>query len=143
MGRTELLFKPSMEECVKAAVSHKMPEAEGRKFFYHYESNGWRVGKLPMQSFAGAMGGWYERWMERTGGSAPNPATNGKDHPPVLSGPMVVVRQKEYERLIVRMNQLRDGVEAHASGMTPKAREEWNGLVARKKQLKKELGIVV
>ncbi len=52
---------PTIEECKLLAVKSGMPEVEGEKFFNHYESNGWRVGKNLMKSVNGSMAGWKLR----------------------------------------------------------------------------------
>jgi hypothetical protein len=144
-ARTEMLLRPSMEECIAAAAKcdPPMPAAEGRKFFYHYESNGWKVGKVVMKSFAGSMGGWHERWLERTGGNSPQGNGNGDHGPAPMTGAQLMLKQKEYERILARQKQIRDSYDSHADCMRPSDRAEWLKLVARKKLLKAELGIVI
>ncbi len=135
-SRTTMLLNPSLEECVKAAVGCGMPEAEGRKFFYHYESNGWRVGKLPMKSFAGAMGGWYERWLERQSHQLVNGNGNG------INGAAMVVLGREYERVITAMDKIKATYGDH---QTWRERDvaDWKKLATRKAELRQQLGIRV
>lgn len=56
--------RPSIDEVKLMGAKAGMPDSESEKFFHHYESNGWRVGKNPMRSLAGAIGGWVARWRE-------------------------------------------------------------------------------
>jgi len=58
--------KPSLDEVKLAMEKAGLPEKEAIKFFNHYESNGWRVGKNPMKSFPHAVGNWAVNFHERT-----------------------------------------------------------------------------
>ncbi len=136
VARTEMMFHPSIEECVKAAVSHGMPEAEGRKFFFHYESNGWKVGKIPMKSFAGAMGGWNERWLERGGVPAGSSNGNGNHPPKPLSGADKMIKRDEYQRVVDRLKQL-------DNDFFPTYPDEKKVLRARRDELRKALGVLI
>jgi len=62
---TPLLIKPTIEEIRLAASKIGLPETEADKFFYHYESNGWKVGRVKMASVNGALAGWRIRWQEK------------------------------------------------------------------------------
>lgn len=53
------------------------PRTEADKFWNHYDSNGWKVGKNKMVSLAGAVGGWICRWREN--GSNTKPSRQGHD----------------------------------------------------------------
>lgn len=150
MARTEMLLTPSMDECVKMAIAQGMPEAEGRKFFYHYESNGWKVGKLPMKSVAGAMGGWHERWLER-GASPPTgkfqstfsnglAVGNGNGVSP-LSGADKMIKSDEYRRVLERMKVIVNSYDTN-NEMRAADRAEMRNLKARRDELRKVLGIV-
>lgn len=58
--------KPSCEECEGYAKEIGMPSDEGRKFFDHFTSNGWKVGgKSPMRDWRAALRTWKGRWEER------------------------------------------------------------------------------
>lgn len=72
---------PSIEEVMLAASKTGLPESEAEKFFYHYESNGWKVGKNPMKSWQSALGGWKVRWQQAggTNQTASNTADSMKD----------------------------------------------------------------
>lgn len=56
--------KPSLEETKIAASKIGLPPIEGEKFFYYYESNGWRVGRNPMKQLTAALANWKRRWQE-------------------------------------------------------------------------------
>lgn len=62
---TPLLIKPTIQEIRLAATKIGLPETEADKFFYHYESNGWKVGRVKMASLNGALAGWKIRWQEK------------------------------------------------------------------------------
>jgi hypothetical protein len=73
--------RPSIEEIKSRAHEIGLPETEAFKFHAYYESNGWRVGKNPMQSWRGAMQTWkisfeegrYERTNQQHGGQHSQP----------------------------------------------------------------------
>lgn len=48
---------PSLNE-VKEAIKEKQYSVNPNRFFNHYESNGWRVGKNPMKSWKAALANW-------------------------------------------------------------------------------------
>lgn len=149
MARTEMLLTPSMAECVQMALAHDMPEAEGRKFFYHYESNGWKVGKLPMKSVAGAMGGWHERWLERGASPPTNKFQGGFSNGlavgngnGALSGADKIIKSDEYRRVLERMKVIANSYDSH-NEMRPADRAENMKLRKRRDELRKELGIII
>lgn len=49
---------PFFEEVQNYFIEKKYPALEAEKFFYHYESNGWLVGKTPMQNWQAAAENW-------------------------------------------------------------------------------------
>jgi hypothetical protein len=57
--------KHTLEEVMLLAAKAGLPDNEAKKFFHHYESNGWHVGKNPMKSLPGAMANWKLRYEER------------------------------------------------------------------------------
>lgn len=130
-----MMLPPSMEECIELATKQKppMPESEGRKFFFHYESIGWKVGKLPMKSLAGAMGGWHERWKEKHG-------HNGG--PPRLSVADKILKREEYNRVLERIKTIQNSYDSH-NEMRMSDREQMIKLRNRANQLRKELGLMV
>jgi hypothetical protein len=131
--RTEMMLPPTMQECVRAALELDMPESEGRKFYFHYESNGWTVGRVPMVSFASAMGGWHERWL--AGGSNNRPA-------PALSGVDKMILREEYNRVIERIVMIGRSYDSHVE-MRQKDREELKQLRKRRDELRKTLGVII
>ncbi len=54
---------PTFEEVVFFFLEQKFPESEAKKFYNHYQSNGWLVGgKSPMKDWKAAS----EKWMTNT-----------------------------------------------------------------------------
>jgi hypothetical protein len=53
--------RPTLEECQLHAAKIGLSDIEAQKFFHYYESNGFKVGKMPMVSWHGAMAGWKLR----------------------------------------------------------------------------------
>lgn len=66
--KTGMLIPPSLEEVQLAAAKIGLPDHEAQKFFYYYESNGWRVGKNKMVSFVSALSHWKLVWLEGRNG---------------------------------------------------------------------------
>lgn len=56
--------KPDIDEVKAKAVEMGMPATEGEKFFDYYESNGWRVGKVPMKKWTSALANWKRNWLK-------------------------------------------------------------------------------
>jgi hypothetical protein len=57
--------RPTIETLLLYAAKIGLPENEVHRFWDHYESNGWKVGKNPMRSYEGAMRNWKRNWDER------------------------------------------------------------------------------
>lgn len=57
--------KPTIEELNLHAATVGLPASEVEKFFNHYESNGWRVGRNPMKSWQAALVNWRTRSQEQ------------------------------------------------------------------------------
>lgn len=51
-----------IDRCSK--MNYKDSESESEKFFNHYESNGWKVGKNPMKNWSSALSNWFMRKKE-------------------------------------------------------------------------------
>jgi hypothetical protein len=50
---------PELDEALTFFKSEQYPELEARKFFFHFESNGWKVGgKSPMKNWQAAAHNW-------------------------------------------------------------------------------------
>lgn len=52
---------PDIDECRAYFLENKSNEAEADKFFYYYDSKGWKVGKAPMKKWKSAAAGWITR----------------------------------------------------------------------------------
>ncbi len=53
--------KPTIAQARAMALEQGLPEVEGDRFWYFYDSKGWKVGKQSMKSAASAFGGWAYR----------------------------------------------------------------------------------
>lgn len=118
---------PTVEDVLSRAAEIGLPEVEGRKFFFYYESVDWHVGKCRMKVWKSALAGWALRFQERNNKQSSN-------------GAMVVVRQRELERVEARMMVLRNNCEAHQT-MDEYDRGELKRLKQRQEVLRSELGI--
>ena len=50
---------PSLDEALSFFLANQYPELEAKKFFFHFESNGWKVGgKSPMKNWQAAAHNW-------------------------------------------------------------------------------------
>jgi hypothetical protein len=57
--KEKVFFAPALNETIDFFKSEKYPEVEARKFFYHFESNGWKVGgKTTMKNWHAAAHNW-------------------------------------------------------------------------------------
>lgn len=75
---TARFHKPSLEEVKLLGAKCGLPDSEAEKFFNHYESNGWKVGRNPMQSLSHAVANWRNNWKEGTYGNKTNRGSGGK-----------------------------------------------------------------
>lgn len=57
--------KPTLEEVTAQGMKIELPSCECERFFDHYESNGWKVNKVPMKLWTAAMANWKRTWLER------------------------------------------------------------------------------
>ncbi len=130
--KTDMLITPTLEECVALAISMDLPQSEGKKFFHHYESVGWMVGRTKMVSLKSAMAGWRLRWEERTG--------KCEDQPAKLSGADKMIRKEELNRVMERLKALEASYDSHLE-MRSNDRTEYFKLRKRRDQLRKELGV--
>lgn len=71
--RRTAFAKPSLDEVRLHAAKIGLPESEADRFFYYYESNGWRVGRNPMRSWRAATINWRKKWEEQGGKRIPEP----------------------------------------------------------------------
>lgn len=51
------MVRPTLDE-LKAYCSERKNHVDPDRFFSHYESNGWRVGRNPMKSWKAAVHTW-------------------------------------------------------------------------------------
>lgn len=81
--RARTVFKPpNLDEVKKYFIEQKFlnPESESEKFFNHYESNGWLVGKNKMKKWHSAAANWNKNainWSKPNGSTIQN-TTDGK-----------------------------------------------------------------
>jgi len=66
--------RPTLEQVKLVAAKAGLPDIEADKFFDHYESNGWKVGRNPMRSLGSAIANWKRNWQT---GTYANNTTNG------------------------------------------------------------------
>lgn len=60
----ERFTPPTLEEVTEFFSENSWPKNEAEKFFYHYESIGWMVGKRKMKKWKMAASGWNKRFKE-------------------------------------------------------------------------------
>lgn len=70
--RTPMMIPPTLQEIQKLAAEIGLPPKEALKFFYYYDANGWKCGKVPMKNVKSAMQGWRLRWEESREKSKPD-----------------------------------------------------------------------
>lgn len=73
--------QPSLQDCYDYAVEKKF-SFNVEKFFSHYESNGWKVGKSQMKSWKAAMNKWAIEENERGSIHQPKTDSNAFTNPP-------------------------------------------------------------
>lgn len=71
------MVKPSQDDVAALFREKGSSGAEARKFWNHYEANGWKVGKNPMRNWRAAVAGWIERALQPSNGHGKG-FTNGK-----------------------------------------------------------------
>jgi hypothetical protein len=121
---------PKLEEVQTRAAEIELPAREAEKFFCYYASKGWKVGRAPMKQWKIALSGWKLRWEERNGQNGVSPTT------------LAILRQKELEEVQGKMNSIRNSYSEH-QGWAADDLARWSKLIARKKELKKLLGMEV
>lgn len=65
--QTELLVPPTLDEIKREADKMGMPHREAEKFFWYWESMGWKRGRQKLKSWVGALNTWRLNWEERGG----------------------------------------------------------------------------
>ena len=122
---------PSIEEVKLQAAKIGMSDIEAEKFFNHYESNGWKVGKNPMRSWHSSISGWNIRCKEYL---APN--GNAKVQPNSY------VHGKELDRVQNRIKTILSQYDGHQT-KSPEDRAELIKLRAREKELTEMFGCLL
>lgn len=61
--KTKKLKRPTIEAIGLYAAKIGLPPEEAENFFNHYNSNGWKVGKVPMRSWESAMINWRKNYQ--------------------------------------------------------------------------------
>ena len=69
---TKKFIKPSLEEVAAYATSMGYVGFNAKKFHMHYESNGWKVGKVKMVNWQAAVRYWHCIDKEKSGGKVDN-----------------------------------------------------------------------
>lgn len=68
--KSSIFLKPTLEQLQEYFTSEKSTNQEAQKFYLHYESNGWMVGKTKMKNWKAAAKNWITR---SSNFSKPNP----------------------------------------------------------------------
>lgn len=109
-------MKPTLDEIKLAMSKAGLPESEADRFHSYYEANGWKVGRVKMQSWQHAVGNWamnYKHGQSRTAQQA---------------------KERELKEIDRKLNAL----EASYPGMQTWSDEDWK-LKKQLKQRKREL----
>ena len=122
------MITPSLEEICLAACKIGLSALEAEKFYYHYESVNWRVGKNRMVSLNAALAGWKIRVQER----------QSKQQ----TGCEKWIAQKEYDRILDRLKVIRGTYGGNQNWSGPD-REEYNRLRFKRDELRKKLDILL
>jgi hypothetical protein len=81
--KEKVFVPPPLEEAVEFFKTEQYPEVEAKKFFYHFESNGWKVGgKAPMKNWYAAAHNWMLNAIRYESDPKSNPVklNNSKDY---------------------------------------------------------------
>lgn len=122
--------KPSLEEIKLHFSKAGLPMAEAEKFYDYYTSNGWKVGKNPMRSWTSAAANWKKNYEEH------------RTHSNKSNGADTVVLGKEYDRVIQRMQTIKNTYGDHQS-WNETDKTEFATLKTRRGELRATLGITV
>ena len=95
--------KPTLEEVTRLFQLKGVNSADqAAQFFYHYESNGWYVGKAKMRSWRAAVAGWILR-MNQFDKSPEQPKNIGLD----TSGKSSAIKASEQQQILRAYNNQR------------------------------------
>lgn len=126
---------PTLEEAKLHGAKIGLPDSQVERWFYFYESKGFKVGKTPMVSWHGAMAGWKLHWQERQAEKQQR-----VDQP--SRNVMLIQWRHELDRVEKRMASIRGSYSEHQSWSQPD-KELFNKMKVRKLELVKELGMVI
>lgn len=122
---------PTIEQCLAHGSTIELPEHEVNKFWHHYESQGWKVGKSPMKVWKSAMAGWKLRWEEKA-----------KSHLEPNETAKMILRQKELDRVEEKMKSIKGSYSENLS-WDAKDRNLYGVLKKRRDELVKLLGMAI
>lgn len=60
INKVKRFVKPTPQELVEWFIEKGSNQDQAERFFNHYESNGWKVGKNPMKSWKAAVANWLK-----------------------------------------------------------------------------------
>ena len=63
-SKSKAFVPPTLDQVQKYFATKGVTTNEPLKFFLHYESNGWMVGRAKMRSWRAAVAGWVLRMQE-------------------------------------------------------------------------------
>lgn len=63
--QTELLINPTLDEVKRQAAVINLPAREAEKFYYYWESVGWKRGRVKLKCWKSAMQTWRLNWEDR------------------------------------------------------------------------------
>jgi len=73
---------PTLNEIIEIFKNENLNEIEASKFFYHFESNGWKIGgRAPMKDWKAAARNWMLNIPKFAAGKKPTPAAPPKLNP--------------------------------------------------------------
>lgn len=117
---------PTIEEIKLHGAKIGLSDSEAEKFFNYYESNGWKVGRVPMKSWHHALSGWKLRG-NGAGGSG-------------MTSAQLILKQKALQRVENRLEFIR-GQKPIPVGSPLIA--ELTDLKSQRQQMMTELGLRV
>lgn len=119
--------RPTVDEVYAEAIRIELPREQVDLFWDHYESNGWKVGKVQMVSWKHALSGWKQRWKKSGGDKGISPSAQA------------LLDKSELDRLEKRISQITNSVESHQD-LSPEEWQERKRLKDRAAEIRKKLG---
>lgn len=116
--------RPTLEQVKLVMAKAGLPESEADGFISYYESNGWKVGRIPMKSWEHAIGTWAKNWRDRQTGQGVNPTV------------LFIAAQKELETVVKQIDNI-----LRQDYRTDEDNERLKKLKDRRKELKEKLGV--